>query len=476
MNTRSFAAVAALLVLSACSGGTNPGAAPGAIAQSKAKSPEHPMTIVAVGPTSITVTGPISNFIAGGFTMNEGKGGGYVHVLTPASTVISGPPPFAGENVAVSGAGIAGGTITASSVAQQIVAPVGILSLTGPISAVSPTRFTIDAPGYGYTHVAYTAQTPTDGGPPLNGEIAQAVGPGTTSETSAYDSFWPSTPAALTATGTVVAATALGFTLNVDANHPAVPIVLSSSTKFSAWPVAVQKTATVTGAGSLDRSIVATAVNAPSPTPGPTASPTPPPVVPPIVRSSGAIIGLDNQFVPASGDTPSGGNGQAIDGIPCAPSMTENLYHVHAYVGLLVNGKQIAIPDQIGLNVPGPIVGGFTATAQCYYEIHTHDAAGLIHIESPSTASLASTIYALGTVFDIWGMTLSSTNVGPYTGQVRVFVDQVPLKALVASTYTEYAGDPNAIPLYSHEAIWLEVGPTFVTPPNIPAVDFYTEY
>jgi hypothetical protein len=465
-----------LMLFAGCSGGTNPGAAPAAPAARGLQSHVRTQTIVADGSGSITVTGPISNFISGGFTMNEGKGGGFVHVLTSGSTVMSGAAPFVGENVVVSGTGVAGGNITASSVAQQIVAPAGVLSLMGPISSVSAQRFTIDAPGYGYTHVAYTTQTPTDGGPPANGEIAQAVGPGTTSETSAYDSFWPSAPATLTETGTVVAATSLGFTLDVDAGHKAVPIVVASSTKFSAWPVAVQKTATVTGAGSLDRSIVASAVSAPSPTPAPTATPSPAPAVSPVVLSPGGVVGLDNQFAPPDGDTPAGGTGQTVDGIPCAPSMTENMYHVHAYLGLLVNGRQIAIPDQIGLNVPGPIVSGFTSTAQCYYEIHFHDTTGMIHIESPSTASLASTIYPLGTVFDIWGMTLSSNNVGPYAGQVRVFIDQVPLKTLVAGSYTEYLGNPSAIPLYSHEAIWLEVGPTFVTAPNIPAVEFYTEY
>ncbi len=205
-------------------------------------------------------------------------------------------------------------------------------------------------------------------------------------------------------------------------------------------------------------------VSAPSPTPSP------------VVLSQGAVIGEDNQFTPNSGDTASGGNGQQIDGIPCAPSMTLNMYHVHAYLGLLVNGTQIAVPDQIGLNVPGPIQSGFTATAQCYYEIHMHDTSGMIHIESPSTASLGSSIYTLGTMLDVWGMPVGPNGVGPFSGTVRAFVDHTPLKAPTADSYTEYTGDPNTIPIYSHEAIWLEVGPTYVLPPNIPAVEFYTEY
>jgi hypothetical protein len=232
----------------------------------------------------------------------------------------------------------------------------------------------------------------------------------------------------------------------------------------------------VTGSGSLNQGVVAKSVSAPSPTPSPAPSPTATPAVKPVVLSPGAVIGEDNQFTPNSGDTLNGGNGQQVDGIPCAPSMFENAYHVHAYLGIIVNGTQIAVPDQIGLNVPGPIQSGYTSTAECYYEIHTHDASGMIHIESPSTATLDSSIYTLGTMLDVWGMPVGANGIGPFSGTVRVFVDHVPLKALTATTYTEYSGDPNAIPLYSHEAIWLEVGPAYVLPPNIPAVEFYTEY
>ena len=157
--------------------------------------------------------------------------------------------------------------------------------------------------------------------------------------------------------------------------------------------------------------------------------------------------------------------------------MDDDHYHVHGYLGILVNGRQIAVPDQIGLYEPGPIVNGYTNTAQCYYYIHFHDTTGMIHIESPSTTTpLSASIYTLRDVLDVWGMIVGADNVGPFTGRVRAFVARVPLGALTASQYAEYSGNPNTIPLYSHEAIWLEVGPTYVVPPYIPAVTFYTEY
>lgn len=458
--------------LSACSGAA---VAPAGSTTPADRGSVRPQSIISDGGGQITASGPIINLIAGGFTLNEGQGGGLVHVYT-ATAAIAGPVPFVGENVAVWGSGVPGGNITATRVSQQVVAPAGVLALTGPVSDSGSSRFTIDAPGYGYTYVYLNAQTQFVGGTPSNGAFAQAVGIGTTTETASFVSDWATKPPPVSATGKVVALTANGFTLNVDPSNAAVQVVDASSTVFSKWPVVVSGTASVTGNGSLARGVLAQTVIAPSPTPSPAPSPTPTPAVKPVVLSPGAIIGKDNQFTPNDGDTLSGGNGLSVDGIPCAPTMTENAYHVHAYLGIIVNGTQIAVPDQIGLNVPGPIQSGYTSTAQCYYEIHTHDASGMIHIESPSTASLASSIYTLGTMLDVWGVSVGPNGIGPFSGTVRAFVDRVPLKAATANSYTEYAGDPNAIPLYSHEAIWLEIGPAYVLPPNIPAVDFYTEY
>lgn len=166
-----------------------------------------------------------------------------------------------------------------------------------------------------------------------------------------------------------------------------------------------------------------------------------------------------------------------VDGIPCAPTMYNN-YHVHAYVGLYVNGKQIAIPDQIGMYQPGAISNGYTNTATCFYYIHTHDASGMIHIESPENEPDSVSIYTLHNVFDVWGMTVGPNNVGPFTGTVRTFVGRANYGTTTVSpsSYTEYFGDPNAIALYSHEAIWFEVGPPYYTPPYIPEIVFYNEY
>lgn len=208
------------------------------------------------------------------------------------------------------------------------------------------------------------------------------------------------------------------------------------------------------------------------------ATPTP---MPTIVLRAGTINGLDNQFSPADADTSSGGNGQTVSSnpsIPCAPSMVENKYHVHFFLGVLVNGKQMAIPDAIGMYLPGAEINGFTNSARCFYEIHTHDATGMIHIESPSTAPLGSPVFTLGNVLDVWGEPLTSTQFGPYAGTVRIFYATTNLgNTHSGATYYQYTGTtPRSIKLYSHEAIWIEVGSTYVPPSRLAHIIFYTEY
>lgn len=168
--------------------------------------------------------------------------------------------------------------------------------------------------------------------------------------------------------------------------------------------------------------------------------------------------------------------GQTVDGLTCNPTMSDNNYHVHSFLGVLVNGAWAAIPYGAGMDQPGSPVNGFVNTARCFYDIHTHDESGYIHQESPSTAALSSSAYTLANVLDVWGQTLTPNSFGTWGGMVRVFYATVPLRQLIASSYTEDTNDPHALPLYSHEAIWIEVGPPYVEAAQLPPVRFYTEY
>lgn len=223
------------------------------------------------------------------------------------------------------------------------------------------------------------------------------------------------------------------------------------------------------------------------PTPAPVTSPTPAPS-PTITLSAsllhanaGGVIGAPDMFTPTSGDTSTGGTGSAVDGITCEPTMSNN-YHIHVFVGVIVNGAQYAMPIAIGMVKPGAAASGFINAAQCFYFIHTHDSSGIIHVEStnPGGLPITSSIYTLKNLLDIWGMTVDRTHVGPFTGPVVVLTSGQIYRGdqnsgvVPSSTYTFYGGDPNGIPLFSHEVIWLIVGPTY--PASLDGVSFYTEF
>ena len=204
-----------------------------------------------------------------------------------------------------------------------------------------------------------------------------------------------------------------------------------------------------------------------NPSPNPSGSPAPTPTA--VVLDLGGVLGSDNVF--ADGDTASGGTGQTVDNIKCETMVTT--YHVHAHLSIFVNGMRVAIPDTVGINNPGPESGGVVLTGGCFYHLHTHDADGYLHVEAPSP-----TAFTLGEFFDIWGEPLSSTTVANYSGTTRIYTAQAATPEYNAQTgpYTLYTGDPRAIALTSHEEIVLEVGPTFIDPPYIPPVIFYTQY
>ncbi len=195
-----------------------------------------------------------------------------------------------------------------------------------------------------------------------------------------------------------------------------------------------------------------------------------------IILQQGKTTGQPGAFTPPRGDTPSGGAGQSVDGISCLQYMVDNQFHVHSFVGILVNGMEPAIPDSIGMHGPGPLVNGFVNSAHCFYQIHTHDASGMVHQEAASTVTDSGSLFTLGNFLDIWGQTLTSSGFGPFTGIVQVDVARPPLRTLYVKNYAVYTGDPNQIPLYSHEVIWIQVGQPYRAANQLPTIRFYTEY
>ena len=151
-------------------------------------------------------------------------------------------------------------------------------------------------------------------------------------------------------------------------------------------------------------------------------------------------------------------------------------YHVHVFLGVYNNGTLMALPEGTGMVNPGPAINGFVGTAQCFYYTHTHDSSGIVHIESSSNTPLTQSLFTLKTYLDIWGQTADANHFGPFNGPVRVFTSgqkagPIGGQLINANTYTFWGQDPTNIPLYSHEVIWVEVGPNY--PTTLPNIQFF---
>ena len=128
---------------------------------------------------------------------------------------------------------------------------------------------------------------------------------------------------------------------------------------------------------------------------------------------------------------------------PTQEAASVNHYHVH--IQLIVDGHEVPIPAQIGLD---DATGTFS-------EVHTHDDTGVIHIESGDPSFRAT----LGDVFDVWGVYLSPKCIGGYCDGVKMWVNGKPstafgglvLQSHMAITLLEGAPPKNFTPAKSYK-------------------------
>lgn len=120
---------------------------------------------------------------------------------------------------------------------------------------------------------------------------------------------------------------------------------------------------------------------------------------------------------PTPAPSPSAVAGAPVDGIKCETEMVQT--HFHASLALLQDGNDVPLPAGIGIS----------QEAGCLYWLHTHQADGVIHVESPGPSG-----FTLGQFFDIWGQPLSSSQAGPISAtagqQLYVYVDGEPFRAI----------------------------------------------
>jgi hypothetical protein len=137
-------------------------------------------------------------------------------------------------------------------------------------------------------------------------------------------------------------------------------------------------------------------------------------------------------------------------GVPFGPQETL-AYHIHDLVQVFVDGKPSPIPAGIGINNVGAQADQFIAA------MHTHDASGIVHIESPTKRE-----YTLGQFFDVWGVRLTQTCLGEVycnsgDKQLRVYYD--------GKLYTQ---DPAGIQFTQHHDIVVTYGTKAELPNPIP--------
>jgi hypothetical protein len=194
----------------------------------------------------------------------------------------------------------------------------------------------------------------------------------------------------------------------------------------------------------------------------------------------GAVDGESGHYTPDVGNYADGGQGSTVDGIGCYPTMVQDEYHVHIYLGIIYNGKLIANPAGMGMVKPGTAVKGYINSAHCFYRVHMHDSSGIVHIELARSLSelpySATAPFPLKTILDVWGVPHSATSFGPFSGPIHIYTGNVPAKTLVVSSYQPYTDTMDSIKLRSHEVIWIEIGTKYYTQTQLPSVQFYMEF
>lgn len=147
------------------------------------------------------------------------------------------------------------------------------------------------------------------------------------------------------------------------------------------------------------------------------------------------------------GDTTTGGQGQDVAGLSCEINMVET-YHVHTHLSVFLDGEAISVPGQIGI-VPQPAGG------HCFYNLHTHDKSGKLHIEAAAPGT-----FTLGQIFDIWGQPLQGDNFAGITGKpIVVYVTD-------AGVVTQATGEWRDIELTTHREITVQIGTAITEIPN----------
>lgn len=150
----------------------------------------------------------------------------------------------------------------------------------------------------------------------------------------------------------------------------------------------------------------------------------------PAVQERAALPGLQTGAAPWLPETATLRSRLSAIGLP-ALEHEGTIVHTHQHLDIIVNGRSIVVPANIGIN----------QTELYIAPIHTHDETGILHVESDDVRS-----FTLGQFFDIWGVRFDATCLGGYctgdTHRLRVFVNGLDMP-----------GDPRSIELEARQQI-----------------------
>jgi hypothetical protein len=120
--------------------------------------------------------------------------------------------------------------------------------------------------------------------------------------------------------------------------------------------------------------------------------------------------------------------------------------HIHAHLDVFVAGRRVVVPAGIGIDPSGRFIS----------PLHTHDATGVIHVESRTVR-----MFTLGEFFGVWGVRFGRRCLAGYcAGQDRV---------LRVYTDGRAVADPARLALAEHQEIVVAFGTRRQLPQPVPA-------
>ena len=107
--------------------------------------------------------------------------------------------------------------------------------------------------------------------------------------------------------------------------------------------------------------------------------------------------------------------------------------HTHQHLDVFVDGRRVTVPAGIGINVAERFIS----------PLHTHDASGVVHVESPTMRS-----FSVAELFGVWGVRLTKNCLGGAcgAGELHVYVNGTRVE------------DPNRALLERHDEIVVAFG------------------